>query len=443
MEADDSHGSSKSNTTETDTSMAVIRRDKPSTRDWTRIPYSLLVDISKHLPNTHEIIFFRTICKTFRHAIPKPPKILRRYSSLEIPAPVDYDPSRHRGQKLPIFSIIPSIVYAVQPRGQSLKNTKPWLVRIIESSETGKVMLKDTSCMFQYTEMPMNDFPQRLNLLDYQMRVVSKAYELDLTISDREDRSMKDKFDSVKPFFVRKLVITPTLEQVDEKAFVKGDYKFAAMALEGGGSLHVWRRGDKSWSLITCDGISSFEDILYYKEKFYVLNHMGLIFIVDPQTLYITRLAGPMPNMAAGIKFFLVFCEELFMIIKYWTHNYPKPEKNSDTIHYPIHMEAFKLDEANNMWVELDQEFEDRVVFVGDGGSFTLPVDEIPGFEGNCVVLGDVTFSGNCMRHPGYKAGVYNLKNHTSMAIRDHPNCSDLFWPPPKWVTKELTSANS
>ncbi|KAJ0041383.1 hypothetical protein Pint_28616 [Pistacia integerrima] len=42
MEADDSHGSSKSNTTETDTSMAVIRRDKPSTRYWTRIPYSLL-----------------------------------------------------------------------------------------------------------------------------------------------------------------------------------------------------------------------------------------------------------------------------------------------------------------------------------------------------------------------------------------------------------------
>ncbi|XP_044462375.1 F-box protein SKIP23-like [Mangifera indica] len=443
MEADDNHCSSNSNTTKMETSMAVIAQDKPSTRDWTRIPFSLLQDISKRLPNTHETLVFGTICKPFLRSISKPAKTLHRYTSLVIPAPVDYDPSKYCGQKLPYFSIIPSTVYALQPRGKNLEYTKPWLVRVIESFENGKVVLKDTSCMFQYTELPTKDFPRRLNLLDYQLRVVSKAYELDLTISDREDRRIKDKFASVKRFFVRKLIVTPTLEDVDEKAFVKGDYKFAAMALEGAGSLHVWRLGDDRWTVITCEGISSFEDIFYYKEKFFVLSHMGLAFTVDPQTLCVTRLAGPKPNMAAGVKFFLVFCEDLFMIIKYWTHNYPKPEKNSGAIHYPIYMEAFKLDEANNQWVELEKEFEDRVVFVGDGGSFTLLADEVPGFEGNCVVLGDVTFSGNSMDHPGYNAGVYNLKNHTCMAIRDHPNCSDLFWPPPKWVTKESNSSDS
>ncbi|PNX72118.1 F-box protein, partial [Trifolium pratense] len=94
-----------------------------------------------------------------------------------------------------------------------------------------------------------------------------------------------------------------------------------------------------------------------------------------------------------------------------------------------------RLDE-NKKWVQLTS-LGDRILFLGNGCSFSASTSDLSVSKGNCVIFMDNVFfkknkiCGMC---------VFDLDQGRLSLLSEYPEYHNLFWPPPKWIVKSCMS---
>jgi hypothetical protein len=95
-----------------------------------------------------------------------------------------------------------------------------------------------------------------------------------------------------------------------------------------------------------------------------------------------------------------------------------------------LKIDVFRLDEKEKKWVKLPS-LGDRILFLGNGGSFSTSASDLYVAKGNCVIFMDDVFdtmlceSGMC---------VFHLDQNSLSPLCEYPGYLNLFWPPPKWI---------
>ena len=99
----------------------------------------------------------------------------------------------------------------------------------------------------------------------------------------------------------------------------------------------------------------------------------------------------------------------------------------------------FRLDEKEKKWVKLAS-LGDRILFLGNGCSFSASASDLSVVKGNCVIFSDDAFHyfdqmlcGMC---------VFHLDQCWLSPLSDHPEYFNLFWPLPEWIVNNCIGEN-
>lgn len=400
-----------------------------SSLQWANLGRDLLSLIAKCLDTRVDVLRFRAVCHSWRSSIPLPPKIPSPYPSLKLPFPISPNPHLHPRRR-GYFLLKEYTVYAVQPltkiSDSSSTTAKTWIIKI-EESKSGKVILNDPLFRFPFKNLNKN-LPKVLNLLDYRVDEISKAYGLEFV---QQGKAPELDFNELKSTtMIRKVVTSSNLENIGDG--------FAVMALHTGGKLGVWRMGDKKWNNINDNRERShYSDIVYDKGKFYALDFTGLVVSVDPATLKLTELS-PVRSFryeyGGQTKYLLKSFGDLFRIDQCDLDDIDLCVYSSDSDDSgPVRVIVYKLDEEKRDWVQMEG-LDDRVLFAGDDVSFSVLAKDFEGCKRNCVYYRDDTFSEENEDHPGFDVGIFCLEDGTSGPLSKFPGYSKIFWPPPTWL---------
>ncbi|GMY11129.1 F-box protein SKIP23-like [Fagus crenata] len=420
--------------------MASAAAEAENTAPWSELRRDVLEEIVNRLNTSTDVLHFRAVCSSWRSSIPLPSQ--NSFTLIKFPFPIGPNPSlnpNRRGH----FTLNESIIYSLEPINKisnAWSTTKTWLVKI-EHVNT-KVLVKEPLSRFPFEKLRQK-LPKVLNLLDYRVSEVSKAYELQfVAVGKNPDTAV---FNELKSIVIKKVAVSDS----------KKDKNFTVMAVHTAGKLGVWKMGDKKWTNI--DGIDGserahYDDIAYYKDKFYAVDIMGLAISVDASTLKIKKVALPMPCSGfhgAQFKYLVKSPKELFMVNKYFgvEMNMFEDEgvgfdSDSDGGDFPFYLKVYKLNEEGCEWVQVES-LGDLALFVGDDCCFCVSAKEYVGCKGNCVYFAQDLFSqGGRDDFPGYDTGLFDLEDCTAFPLSTFHGYSKLFWPPPTWLKTKPSSGH-
>jgi len=149
-----------------------------------------------------------------------------------------------------------------------------------------------------------------------------------------------------------------------------------------------------------------------------------ITFGLDDSTVQL--VAEPFVGRAGGKVKFLVENEGDLLLVdmyEYFLFDYLDEDA--------LRIYVFRLDEKEKKWVCLTS-LGDRVLFLGNGCSFSASASDLCVAKGNCVIFIDNLKSGKC---------VFDLDQGRLSPLSDYPEYFNLFWPPPKWIVKSCISS--
>lgn len=329
---------------------------------------------------------------------------------------------------------------------------------------------------------PLTAFP---DILDFRPDQVGKEYIYRDLFGDEDERSLKD----LERFYVQKVILStdPTASDC------------IAMAICGDVShLAFCKPGDETWTLIPQPENHGYDDIVFWRNKFYAVDSRGSVVVCDiggsppNETLFIQ---GP-STWIRGITRYLVVdpSGELLLVVK---HHFPDPaddneedndgdgdddqhedegdededndsdyedhddeyedndndyedhdeDKNDlddykvtdDTPYKTSHFDIYKLDKESKNWTKVNG-LGNYMLFLGSNrGVCLLARDGFSQCKRNCINFVDDYLCGyEEGRMGGHDLGVFNFEDNS---IKPFPCCPDdtlLIWPPPIWVTPSL-----
>ena len=409
---------------------------------WSELRRDALEEIAKRLNTRTDVLHFRAVCTTWRSSIPLPPK--NSFPLIKLPFPIGPNP-RLNPKRRGYFTLKEPTIFSVEPINKisdPWSTTKTWMVKIehatVSTEPNSKVLLKEPLSRFHFQKITQK-LPKVLNLLDYKVSEVSKSYGLEFVAVEKNPDEYE--FNELKSINIKKVVVSDSKKGED----------FAVMAVHTGKKLGVWKMGDKKWTNID-DGRERayYDDIAYYKGKFYAVDITGLAISVDASTLKTKKVALPMSPNGFGhggqVKYLVKSPEELFMVDRYYDVGIEMfgelcGDSDNDGGDFPFYLGVYKLNEEECQWVQVDS-LGDLALFVGDDCSFCVSVKEYVGCKGNCVYFTDDSFGVDERDdYPGNDSGLFDLEEFTASPLRGFPGYSKIFWPPPTWLkTKPCSS---
>ncbi|MBA0603801.1 hypothetical protein Gorai_006831 [Gossypium raimondii] len=159
-------------------------------------------------------------------------------------------------------------------------------------------------------------------------------------------------------------------------------------------------------------------------DKKFLVDSKGELLLVD---MYLSIESEPgLSSSSAGFGFVEEYFENLALYM------------NERTIKFKV----FKLDDVGKQWVEA-KDLDDRVLFLGDGCTFSASIEDLSVCRGNCIIYVDNFFyslgeedgaSEHC------DVGVFDLESGSIGPLTKFPQFSELFWPPPHWISSTTAS---
>jgi hypothetical protein len=198
------------------------------------------------------------------------------------------------------------------------------------------------------------------------------------------------------------------------------------------GHLALLRCGDERWTVVP-ELPLYIQDICIFKGDIYAVEALtSKTVTVGPEDLSVQLVAEDVHRGLRELKGvqdiqFLVESEgELLLVDVY----------ESLFCFEFITIYVFRLDEQEKEWVELTS-LGDRILFWGNGCSFSASASDLSVAKGNCVIFIDDVFHYNKIRHRGMC--VFDLDRGRLFPLSDYPDYLNLFWPPPKSIVKSCT----
>lgn len=343
--------------------MKVKTRPTP----WSDLPEELLANISEFLPRL-DILRFRAVCKSWRSSVPHPED-----PQVHLPLSVPYltAPLRRRHQIL----LVESTVYHVSlPRRSLAASTSSsswgWLLKLKPTQVPGHFhVLNSLSCP-PTPRFP--SYPRVINLLDFRVSELAKAYSLHQPNDDR-----------------------PACKVVASSSCT------SLVRIAAGILCHL-KIGDETWDLI--DDIVSqldYEDVILYKNVFCAVDTNGRAVVIDSR-LKVTEIASSLKGVRGGHRKILVESDGDLLLV--------------DRYHERPYLKVYKLKEEEKQWVNVES-LDGRIMFLGDDCSFFVAAEDFGnGCKGNCIFFNHRS-----------KFTVFNLKDSSLMPLQGHPAYRNVF----------------
>lgn len=214
------------------------------------------------------------------------------------------------------------------------------------------------------------------------------------------------------------------------------DGEIVVMVLHFSGELKAWKMGEKRWANLDTEheGLSKYQEIAIHKGNFYVVDPMGATSKVEySSSLEVSKVAPPafkyrISHRCGPLKAYLVSSFGDLFMVKY---------VGGSVSELPP-LDVFKLDEELGSWVLVQGLEKDRVLFIGDGCSYSVSAKEFEGCKVNCVYFTDESdfYSGVEVDYPGLNASLYDLVDDVSRPLTSVVGYSQIFWPPPTWLNQ-------
>lgn len=285
----------------------------------------------------------------------------------------------------------------------------------LEEEKSKKLRLMDPLSKIVKVERLPDGFPKVLNLFNFKVSAISKAYGLQYVGRPNEPPT---EFNELKSISIKKVVTSSS-----------GSGEYAIMAIHTAGKLGYIKLGDKEWSIIN-DGHSRshYDDIAYHKGKFYALDFTGRVLVID-SPLKFSEIANPLRGSLHGGRYLKLVesCGDLFLV--------DRSERGR------IKFVVYKLVNDKNCWVEV-KNLGGRAFFLGDDCTFSLSAKDLSGCKENCIYFNEMDILEDDGDYPGYDAGIFDLKDSKTRRLSSVAGYSQIFWPPPTWLTADEHKPN-
>ena len=369
--------------------------------DWSALPMELLPLIGKTVQARIDVVRFRGVCASWRSSIPP----LRGISSpLLLPFP--YTTNSAGSQSF----LSQSTIYRLEPPDDnpnlSTCSSKSWLVKV-EEFEPGRVRLLNPLSSLHIRFLP-DSFPKVINLLDFRVVEVGKAYKLQLS-------------SGMNIAGVNKLVLFPNsawTSCVEDKLI---------FGLFHEGKLGYVKYGDENWTFVD-DHNFYYDDITVYKGQSYVVDRLGTVSWID-SSMKLIQFSPPLCGLG-NKKHLVESCGELYVVDRFFDRErrFDQDLRRYRLCPKTVNIEVHKLDQEWGRWAMV-KNLGDQVFFLGKDSSFSVSATEFSGCKGNCVYFTDEN-----------DIGVFYFENQKTGKIVDFQDRCHLFWPPPSWLSSKSSS---
>ncbi|KAK2440334.1 hypothetical protein QL285_011757 [Trifolium repens] len=368
--------------------------------DWSELPKDLLDLISERIDNEIDLIRFRSICSTWRSStIPIHRHILPfKFPLPKLPFAIDSinnsDTSFCYLSKRSLFLIKP-------PQQDQTLIRRPWLVKITQNS-SGKTRLSQSSLIsIHKTNTSAFHFP---HFLDFnQLSVLNLGCEFIV------EENWRYRYDRIYP---EKVVVANTCHGSKPLALsMIRSYPYLILVSCSDGHCSVFPE------------VSTFiADICLFKQRIYAVDRIGRTVTVIPEEEDSSVHLVAEPLVDSGDMKYLVESEGELLLV--------------DIDHDNLRIRVFILDDKGMKWVKLE-DLGDRVLFLGDGCSFSASASELCAPKGNCVIFMNNIFFLSYMKME-YGMSIFHLdQGHRLLSpLYRYPEYFKLFWPPPEWIIK-------
>ncbi|KAF9620852.1 hypothetical protein IFM89_015093 [Coptis chinensis] len=382
--------------------------------EWSQLPQDLLDQITKKIPSTIDLVRFRSVCSTWRSSITYP---IHTFPNKIPIRPSNFDSGLfHLSKRL--------ILHVSSPSNQQ---NEGWIIKLEQDDSNLSHLLNPLS---ESKIQPLPEtFPKHFDILN--LRVFELCQEYVLRYADKWPLSFAGDV------YREKVIFSPTPPWSNEMDYV-------IMTIHVSGKLALFRLKDNVWSIID-EMPNPYEDVIHFKGRFYAVDGTGRAVVVAPD-LTISEVAGP---VFGGDKKYLVEMDgELLLVDRYlkngnddlnfWNDNeIYVPNDDTYVMDTTLLFIVYRLDKWEKTWVEL-KNLGDRLLFLSDNCSFCAPASDLYGSKGNCIYFTDRYFQSFKVEETAFNRhsiGVFSLENGSIAPLASYAGYSQLFWPPPMWIT--------
>jgi hypothetical protein len=370
--------------------------------NWSELPCELLNLISQHFDIEIDLIRFRSVCSNWRSSsIPNHHTNILPFKFPLPNYPFNFDSIINNNINSFCY-LSKRITFLIKPPPQQQQQDqtliRPWLIRITQNS-SGKIKLFQP--LLSYNSPPIS-FHYLFNF--YKLSVVHLG--TDFIIDDADN-----KLHLYCNYMYPEKVVSVTRH--GKKPMILGTSTSSPKPV-------LFKCGDENWTVIP-DMFTCFGDISVFKGRHYVVNKFGRPIRIGPDDLTVELVAEPF--VGGDIKFLVENEGELLLVDIYES--------------FCFSIEIFRLDVKEKKWVNLSTSLGDRVLFLGNGCSFSASASDLSVAKGNCVIFMDDDCSlVNKICNNASGMYVFDLDQGHVSPLSDYPDYLNLFWPPPEWIVK-------
>ncbi|KAL3843332.1 hypothetical protein ACJIZ3_000735 [Penstemon smallii] len=384
--------------------------------DWSTLPTELLHFISQRLPTSTDLLRFRSVCATWRAAVPPPPSSASRFPIL---------PNSGISETSWGFHLSKRTIYSLQfPNHHS-----SWIIKLERDNPT-RMHLMNPLTRSLFKPLPQH-FPKIFNLMDFRVNELGEEY----TLQYINFRPMASSIGEAGDVYMEKVAV-----------LINSGDRFVLLTIHVSGKLVVFKSGDEKWRVID-DLPSPYDDVIFRGGKFYAVDNTGRLVLVNIVDLNVNVVAS---SIFGGDKKFLVESDKELLLVDMYLSIGPEDDLGYNegfefyeefdcfTSERTVKFKVFRLDDDVGKWVEVS-DLGDRMLFLGDNCTFSALASEIfsedQGDKGNCIFFTDQ--SRNREDDELWKSrgvGVFDLESGSIGPIGSHVGYSKMFWPPPDWV---------
>ncbi|KAM1810105.1 hypothetical protein ACFX12_026911 [Malus domestica] len=423
--------------------------------EWSDLPKELWPAIGNRVDNRIDVLRFRSVCKTWRSAVPPfqqpitPPLPL----SFSSPSAAADGGALQTQSKALLFQITVYRMEFLKPNA-----SKPWLVKF-EESNSGDLRL-----LHPITNKPLRYYPSNtpkdFNLLDFKIVELRKSYSLQFRNSI-----------NVVMACVNKVVVMDAKNLNDCGVFM----------IYNGGKLGFVRSGDEKWTHVD-EQNSHYDDIIVYKGQCYVVDRCGTISWVNSD-LNVIQFSPPLFGLG-GRKHLVESCGDLFLVDRYldkcdmerlpeynvenqnvniFGANFQALPHPFDAPHHPfaappnpfvapphplaapfdgeaVDFKVYKLDQEWGKWVDV-KNLGDQVFILSNDGSFAVSTGDLGKVMGNCILFTDQKLP-HLQGIGGSKkrciSRVFMMENGIIRNLAALPTYYKMLQPPSSWLSPAL-----
>ncbi|KAJ4830867.1 hypothetical protein Tsubulata_033964 [Turnera subulata] len=380
----------------------------------------LLWKISGHLETELDIRRFRSVCRWWRSSTPPLPHKTTPVLRLPFFNPNPSGDSSH-------CTLTESTIYCIQPlhhRRSTTGVSRCWVVRL-QFSESGTVIFKNLGSPnpLEKDAEEAKLLPKVLDLRDFQVREICKAYTLEFVNQNGEcsyDRDIK-------------VAVSSCFSEIGDG--------FTVMALKKEGNLlGIWRMGEDRWSFDIGPAMGmiprmSFHGIAYQKGKFYVVDEDGGTSTFDPVSQEIRHQVVPRTYISSAAKYLVQAFGDLFLV----AYTCAVPDV---LLLMHVGFRVRRLDEQRGRWIQEEEGLKNRMLFVTPDWLALVSAKDLPGYKGNSVYfVHHLPIVAGYNHLPG--SNLFDPDPESVSFLCGFPCCSKLFWPPPTWLHKNLSPKGS